>query len=80
MSKKKNVKYFVYELTETYFVPIKFVGEDTEENRRKALEEANRWTGGVDFEAPNDYAEQWSPVGEDEYNDCKEGDYDGWMD
>mgnify|MGYP003626631221 CR=1 FL=1 len=75
MAKKKNVNYFVYELRETYFVPIKFVGENTEENRRKALEEA----GGIDFEAPSEYEEQWSPVEEDEYNDCKEGDYEGWM-
>ena len=74
MAKKKNVKYYMYELREVYFVPIKFVGEDTEENRRKALEEA----GGIDFEAPNDYAEQWEPIEEEAYNDCTEGTWDGY--
>jgi hypothetical protein len=72
LTKNKNVKYYMYELREVYFVPIKFVGENTEENRRKALEEA----GGIDFEAPADFAEQWEPIEEDEYKDYAEGNWD----
>ena len=68
MTENKTVEYFMYELTVTYLVPIKLVGEDTKENLRKALEDA----GDVDFDAPSHSLEEWIQIEEADYNHQKE--------